>query len=65
MQKIELLYTEVETLRAILHDRIKIYQDFTHPHIVELSQEIDHLLNEIDQEKQSALLLNLRDYEDS
>nr|WP_267879691.1 aspartyl-phosphate phosphatase Spo0E family protein [Caldalkalibacillus mannanilyticus] len=37
----------MEIKRHMLHERIKVYQDFTHPMIVQLSQELDQLLNEI------------------
>lgn len=50
VQKIELIYMKIEVMRALLHEKIKIYQDFTHPDIVKLSQEIDELLNQVHEE---------------
>jgi hypothetical protein len=47
VKKLDRLYSEIEIKRHILHERIKIYQDFTHPKIVLLSQELDQLLNQL------------------
>ncbi|WP_369345623.1 aspartyl-phosphate phosphatase Spo0E family protein [Caldalkalibacillus mannanilyticus] len=47
IKKLDRLYNEIEIKRHMLHERIKVYQDFTHPMIVQLSQELDQLLNEI------------------
>ncbi|WP_336885144.1 aspartyl-phosphate phosphatase Spo0E family protein [Caldalkalibacillus salinus] len=41
----------MEIKRHILHERIRVYRDFTHPKIVEISQELDTLLNRINAEK--------------
>lgn len=58
--KLDSLYTEVEIKRHILHEKIKVHQDFTHPEIVQISQELDQLLNEIDLERQRLAVFKKR-----
>ncbi|GAA0367989.1 aspartyl-phosphate phosphatase Spo0E family protein [Bacillus horti] len=49
VHKLDSLYAEVEIKRYVLHEKVKVYQDFSHPDIVEISQELDILLNEINE----------------
>lgn len=62
LKKLDRLYTEIEIKRHILHERIKVYQDFTHPHIVKLSQELDLLLNQINHIQIKQVKKNKKEY---
>lgn len=55
-KKLDKLYTEIEIKRHILHERLKVYQDFTHPKIIVISQELDDLLNEVNTLKKEDCL---------
>jgi hypothetical protein len=47
-KNIDRLYHKIEIKREKLHHLLRVYQDFTHPQVVNLSQELDKLLNIFD-----------------
>lgn len=58
IKKLDKLYDEIEHKRNNLHERLNFYQDFTHPTVVQTSQELDELLNRINKEKELLHIKN-------
>lgn len=58
LKKLDKLYDEIEHKRNNLHERLNLYQDFTHPTVVKTSQELDELLNKINKEKELLYIKN-------